>query len=189
MDSRSSHTYIWGDWMEKKISIREWIGFLFVLVIGSLSHFFYQWSGDNRVVGFFSPVNESTWEHLKLLFFPMLAVIIVSCLAYGRRMPGLLFAQAVGVLAGMLAIVVFFYTYSGILGRHLLLLDIADFVIGVAVAFGVSHALLKKRQWSTTWDFVGLLLLLLLLAAFLVFTVFPPQIGLFLDPVSGSYGM
>ena len=48
------------------------IGTIFVLITGILSHFVYDWSGQNFIVGFFSPVNESTWEHMKLSFFPML---------------------------------------------------------------------------------------------------------------------
>ena len=41
--------------------------FIFISVLGVLLHFTYEWSGDNAVVGLFSAVNESTWEHLKLL--------------------------------------------------------------------------------------------------------------------------
>lgn len=42
--------------------------FIFISVLGVLLHFTYEWAGDNAVVGLFSAVNESTWEHLKLLF-------------------------------------------------------------------------------------------------------------------------
>ena len=50
--------------------------FIFISVLGVLLHFTYEWSGDNAVVGLFSAVNESTWEHLKLLFFPFLLRVI-----------------------------------------------------------------------------------------------------------------
>lgn len=53
-----------------------WIGFFFCLILGSLSHFFYQWSGNTPAVGLFSPVNESAWEHMKLVFFPVLLYAI-----------------------------------------------------------------------------------------------------------------
>ena len=48
-------------------------GILFVLISGSLAHFFYEWSGHNPIVGLFTPVNESIWEHMKLIFYTMLA--------------------------------------------------------------------------------------------------------------------
>ena len=42
-----------------------------VFVLGTLAHFVYDWSGQNSFIGLLTPVNESTWEHMKLLFFPM----------------------------------------------------------------------------------------------------------------------
>jgi len=51
-------------------------GFLFMSVIGTLLHFVYEWSGNNSIVRLFAPWNESTWEHMKLLFFPMLALVL-----------------------------------------------------------------------------------------------------------------
>ena len=47
------------------------IGVFFVLAAGSLAHFLYDWTGSNAIAGLFVPVNESVWEHMKLLFFPM----------------------------------------------------------------------------------------------------------------------
>ena len=47
------------------------IGFFVTTVLGILSHFVYDWTGGGFLIGLFFPVNESTWEHMKLLFFPM----------------------------------------------------------------------------------------------------------------------
>ena len=46
------------------------LGFIFVAALGTLLHFTFEWSNQNRIVAFFSAVNESMWEHLKLLVFP-----------------------------------------------------------------------------------------------------------------------
>ena len=53
-------------------------GIFFVLILGCLSHFFYEWSSNNFIVGLFAPVSESTWEHMKLIFFPMLLYSLVA---------------------------------------------------------------------------------------------------------------
>lgn len=47
-------------------------GILSVSLLGTLLHFTYRWSGRNPLIGLIAPVNESVWEHMKLLFFPML---------------------------------------------------------------------------------------------------------------------
>ena len=47
---------------------RNLIAFLVISILGTIGHFLFEWTGENAIVGLFFPVNESTWEHLKLLF-------------------------------------------------------------------------------------------------------------------------
>ena len=51
---------------------------VFSLIVGTLLHFTYEWSGENKFIASFSAVNESVWEHLKLVFYPMLIAGIVE---------------------------------------------------------------------------------------------------------------
>ena len=158
-----------------------WIGFFFCLILGSLSHFFYQWSGDTPAVGLFSPVNESAWEHMKLVFFPVLLYTISARLFLKNAPDTLLPASLLGLLAGTLFIPVFFYTYSGILGFDIFWLDILDFILALLLTFYItcrcsSHEKIRKR--------LPLLLFLTFLftAAFFYFTFQPPQLGIFTEP-------
>lgn len=61
--------------------------FLFISILGTLLHFTYEWSQNNAIVGLFSAVNESTWEHLKLLFFPMLFLTLFELFFFRDRLP------------------------------------------------------------------------------------------------------
>lgn len=101
-------------------SLASWeiAGFIFVVVVGTLLHFVYHWSGNAPIVGIISPVNESTWEHLKLLFVPMLLFSIIEYFAVGKAFPGFIAAKAFGILLGMLVILAIFYTYTGIIGKN-----------------------------------------------------------------------
>lgn len=51
---------------------RTWeiIGLLWTLAAGNLLHFVYDWTGKSVAAALFSAVNESTWEHMKLLAVP-----------------------------------------------------------------------------------------------------------------------
>ena len=51
---------------------------LFISLLGGVLHFTFGWSGYNPVVGIFSAVNESVWEHLKLGFWPALLYMIIE---------------------------------------------------------------------------------------------------------------
>lgn len=168
----------------------ERIGLPVVFVAGSLLHFVYGWTGRRKAVGLFSPVNESTWEHLKLLFFPGLVYLWAEYLAAGYRIPGFLAAKTVGLLLGMLAIVCLFYTYTGIIGRNFLPADILTFGIGTGVAFAVSRSILNGGGGGAALaDPVAIGLLGLWLLLFFLFTYCPPRIAVFRDPVDGSFGL
>lgn len=172
-------------------SLAHWevAGFIFVVVFGSLLHFVYRWSGNNPIVGIISPVNESTWEHLKLLFVPMLLFSIVEYFVVGKEYTNFIAAKSLGILFGMLAIVVIFYTYTGIVGKHYLWADILTFIIGVAVAYLYSWKAITRYQARSGLGWIGLIIVMVILICFAVFTFSPPQIPLFLDPVSKRYGI
>ena len=110
-------------------------GFIFTAILGTLAHFFYEWCGENPLVGLFSPVNESTWEHMKLLFFPVVLWSLFIPDGLAEQKPGLRPALLLGGITGTLLIPVLFYTYSGILGRTVTGIDISIFFISVTIAF------------------------------------------------------
>lgn len=164
-----------------KIKLYLVAGFLFTSILGTLSHFFYDWSGQNAVIALISPVNESTWEHMKLLFFPALLWSFFIPLPLREEYPSLRPALLLGTLLGTLCIPVLFYTYSGILGRTYTAVDIAIFFISTAVAFFIA-GMLKNCPGIQKWRKTVSFLILLSTIAFFVFTFLPPDIGLFAEP-------
>ena len=112
--------------MTKKSSILKFeiISAIFMLVVGTLLHFTFGWSNNNPLIGTFSAVNESTWEHLKLLFFPMLISTIIGYFYKWKVIPNYLCAKVLGIILSMSFIVVFFYTYTGIIGTNFAIVSI-----------------------------------------------------------------
>ncbi|MBU9739711.1 DUF6512 family protein [Diplocloster agilis] len=169
--------------------IYEVCGFLFVLVVGTLLHFVYQWSGNSVIVAAVAPVNESTWEHLKMLYLPFLAYAVFEYYQVGKNYPRYWFGKAAGASAGIGTILVVFYTYTGILGTNYLILDILTFVAGVIVACRLSWRLFRDEREHEGYVVLSLAVLLAWLLAFVVFTYVPPAIRLFQDPVTGGFGV
>ena len=83
--------------MRKQSRKWEWIGLIFTLAVGNLLHFVYDWSGESRLVAAFSSVNESVWEHMKLLAVPYILFSLVEWLALRRDFRNVLSAQAAGL--------------------------------------------------------------------------------------------
>lgn len=160
--------------------------FIFISILGVLLHFTYEWSGDNPAVGLFSAVNESTWEHLKLIFFPMLLLTMIEFLwdhIKDKPLPeNYLPARTIGILSGMAFIVVGFYTLNGVLGRNYEFLNIALYFAGVVYALHTENRL-ESRQMCIN-DYVSMTILALLSVAFFAFTKYPPALGIFADPTA-----
>lgn len=166
----------------KKITLG---GAVFTILLGTLLHFVFQWSGNNPIVGIIGAVNESTWEHLKLIFFPMLFYTIFEYFAYGKDTANFIPARAVSILAGMFIIVASFYTYTGILGKNFLPLDIGTFILGTVGAYFIGYKIMQSNKLSSKkMNTAGIIILILLFLAFAVFTFSPPEIGLFADPLT-----
>ena len=118
----------------KNIKYVELIGIVFTIIAGSLLHFTFEWSGNNQFVALFSAVNESTWEHLKLLFFPYVIYAIFEYFYIGHNYSNYITAKCIGVLSGLIFIPVVFYAYTYILGTNYLVLDISLFVLSLGLS-------------------------------------------------------
>lgn len=156
------------------------IGAIFTIIAGIISHFVYEWSGNNFLVGLFFPVNESTWEHMKLMFFPMFAYALIAGKKVEKQYPCIYNAMFIGILAGVVMIPVLFYTYTGILGFKVDWLNIAIYIISVLAAYYVVYRLAAACTEKDSK--VLCYTMYALLVAFMVFTVYPPELGLFMEP-------
>lgn len=157
------------------------VGALFVLITGSLSHFLYDWTGHNIFIGLFSPVNESIWEHMKLLFFPMLLYSLIIMFKFRKKYPCLTSSLCFGIITGTMLIPVLYYAYTAVLGKNIFLLDIGTFILSVLTAFLLScRFTLSCRLKPYTLllcPLVGILFI-----CFLRFTYHPPALKIFESP-------
>ena len=175
--------------MRKHLFFWELAGFVFTGAAGTLLHFVYEWSGGSVLAAAFSAVNESTWEHMKLLFFPALVFSVVQVWALGRTYPDLLEGRGLSVLAGLALIPTLFYTYTGVLGFHVMWADIAVFFLAALGMCALEFRLLGRRRAALWRQVAGLLLLWVLAFLFVYWTFRPPHLGLWRDPVTGGYGI
>lgn len=160
------------------------IGTIFVLITGTLSHFIYEWSGSNPLAALFFPVNESTWEHMKLIFFPTLLYGFYMQHTLKAEYPCISNAIPAGILAGTILIPVLFYSYTGILGFNTMILDISVFIVAVLITFYLIFVLTRSCKLSSSkWLYIPVMVMI---AAFMIFSFTPPDLGIFLDPLAGK---
>lgn len=172
---------------KKSILIFQIASAVFAIILGTLLHFTYKWSGENLLVASFSAVNESTWEHLKILFFPMLITTIIGCFYFGSSVPNFLCAKTIGIITALLFTTSFFYTYAGILGTNIAILNIISFFIAIIIGEYVAYKIM--RSYFSCNKKIVIISLIILTLCFIIFTYYTPQIGLFNDPLTGGYGI
>ena len=171
------------------MNVQKWKvkSILVSIILGTLLHFTYEWSGNNKIVGIFSAVNESTWEHLKLAFFPMLLMAIIGYFFVGKGTPNYIKGNVIGIIVAISFITAFFYTYTGIIGDNFFLIDIATFIIAVILGENCAYKIMQHDAQNQEAFYLGIISILLIF--FVVFTYYPPHINLFKDPITGTYGI
>ncbi len=173
-----------------KRNIKRWqlIGFLAVSLGGTLLHFLYDLT-NSRAAALISGVNESTWEHMKLFFFPMFLFAMIEYFFVGKEYENFWCIKLGGTLLGLVLIPVIFYTLRGVFGTTPDFVNIAIFFVAVALAFLWETERLGEGSRPCGASRWALAAFALIAVAFFVFTFNPPEIPLFQDPVDGSYGV
>ena len=174
--------------MKQASSLWQAAGFALVTLGGTLLHFLYEWTGGSIPVSPFSGVNESTWEHMKLLFWPLFLFALVQR-PFFKEQENYWCVKLAEILLGLVMIPVVFYTYNGVFGKSPDWINIAIFYITAALVF-----LFEWRAFQMDWlqcrnprlAFAGICILA---ALFVAFTFAPPEIPLFQDPLTGTYGI
>ena len=174
--------------MKRSLALWQLGGYAFTAVLGTLLHFLYAWT-DCIAVTPISAVNESTWEHMKLSFFPTLIFAIIQWRFFKEEYPSFWCVKLIGVLVGLVLIPVLFYTYNGAFGKTPDWLNILFFFLATGLSYLIEGWLFKRGALSCPAPWLSILLLVGISLAFFVFTFSPPKLPLFLDPVTGGYGI
>ncbi len=175
-----------GEMKKTNFNLAVW-GAVFVIIVGTVWHFVYGWSGRSVAAGVFAPVNESVWEHMKLALTPLFLLGIVDFFVLRKKSKNFFYVKAIEFYLVVVLMISSFYTYAGIIGRNFLPVDIATFVVSVVVGKIVSYRLLMKETKKPV--VVSVALLVLLAAMFAIFTFHPPRIALFKDSRDNTYGI
>ena len=173
--------------MKSSYGLWQLWGFASTSALGTVLHFLYDLTGGSVFVAPFSGVNESTWEHMKLLFWPMLLFCVIQS-RFFRDREDFICIKLKGALIGLGLIPVLFYTYNGVIGRSPDWINITIFFISAAIAY-LYEARRLKGEVKVCRRGLAIFLFCAIAAAFVIFTFNTPAIGIFKDPITGRYGI
>ena len=174
--------------MKRSIGPWQLMGFAVTALGGTILHFLYEWLGDAVWIAPFSGVNESTWEHMKLLFWPMFLYAVLQSFFFKDR-KDFFCVKLRGILLGLTLIPVLFYTYNGAIGKSPDWINISIFFISAAVAYICETRAFNTERFACRSPKPAIALLCLLAVIFVLFTFITPTVGIFRDPLTGTYGI
>ena len=160
---------------------RNITAFLVVSLLGTVGHFVYEISGKNTFIGLFFPVNESTWEHLKLLFYPALIYFGAEYILNYNNNKNYISASVISIFIGITSIIVLFYTYQGVIGKNIDFINITIYYLSVIITLFSQNILIKnyKSHFGLILTLIPIILTAILFA---VFSIKAPSLGIFAIP-------
>ncbi len=168
-----------------KLKIKKWeiAGGLFIICIGATLHYWYLWTDYWRPMALISPVNESTWEHLKLTFWPSIFFGTIQYFNLRINTNKFLTAKLLGILTMPILTIILFYSYTSILGRHYFLINILLFILSVVAGQYVSYKILIcQKEYKSLAGKIALAGIIILIAAFSLLTYYPVKNFIFEHP-------
>jgi hypothetical protein len=167
----------------RAVILWEMATFVVVMIGASALHLAFELSGFWQPLAVVASVNESTFEHLKLFFWPALIVAFVEHAYVKGRVNNYWWGKAMALLATPIAIVVSFYFYLGIAvpltGRGYLALDIGTGAFGVAVANVLAYRLLTAPEKGLAYRSAGLAIIAVMAVVMATVAFAPPPFFLF----------
>ena len=160
-----------------------------IFILSVISHFMYGWF-PNKLFSVLFPVNESIWEHMKLIATPTLVFSIFEYFIYRKKnikFNNFIFSYAISIILGIISYLILYIPLDNIFGHHIYIAVSLLFLIFILVEV-VSYYIMNYKQIRYS-NIIGLFLIIGLYIIFGYFTYYPPQISLFYDYMNKQYGI
>lgn len=167
------------------------ISVIIIFLFGTLSHFIYNFSNESAIIGSFFPVNESVWEHLKLLLIPIISWWIVFYIVNKDKLridiDKWFLGAVVALISAMLFQITVYYFYTQAFNIESLIIDILLFLLSIIVG---QFTGLHIYKYSKGIDYkISILILIIIILIFIYFTFNAPHFPVFKDSNTRNYGI
>ncbi|MBR2741193.1 hypothetical protein IKD98_00315 [Candidatus Saccharibacteria bacterium] len=164
-----------------------WLGVVVISTIGTLAHFVYDWTNQNKIIGLFTAVNESTWEHIKIALTPTFLWALYDGFVYGME-PNYFLAKFASVLTLIILIPGLFYSYRSVAKKDVLIADIAIFFTSIILSQLVFYVLITLPTQPFIVNYLACFGLIVLFGCYMTLTLAPLKTFIFKDPITHKYG-
>ena len=155
----------------------EIYGLIFSIIIGTVGHFLYEISNNNKIIGYLFSTNESTWEHLKLGITPIIFWSLIEFIL--NKNPNIFVNVCLKIIIFCSTLIILYYTYKHILKKNILFFDISIFYLSLAISYLINNKFLSENNYSITIYIISFIFIAIIQYAYLNYSKNPPNNFLF----------
>ncbi len=167
----------------------RFISTILIFVLCFLTHFLYEWLPCSLTAIFF-PVNESIWEHMKMLFTSIILYGIIDYIIlnkfhikYHNFFLNLFFTAFISIPIYLTIYLPIYYK----IGENMFI-NISLLLIVIIITQVISYYILKMQNCPLA-NYVSIILIILSYIVFGYLTYNPPKTELFFDTQKEKYGI
>lgn len=175
--------------MNKKLfKITQILSIAVIYLIATALHFTYDAFPTSALAILFSAVNESVWEHIKIFAVGITVTSIIQLLWLKPPFKKYVVACTTALYTQSFLIALLYYL-ALFLNIKNTVVNLLIALVAVCVTIFVSYNLTLIEKNTEEYFHLAAMLLLLYFVMFFSFTIFPPKLHLFKDPVTNTYGI
>lgn len=164
-----------------------WLSIIIIFALGTLAHFLYDLSHENKILGLFTAVNESTWEHIKIAITPTLLWSLIDGFIYGEN-PNYFPAKLASLLVLTFFIPIVFYSYTRLTKKPVFPIDILTFLVAIVLSEFAFFAILNLPSLPHIASYFCTVGTFVFFGSYMTLTLMPLRQTIFKDPITGQYG-
>lgn len=168
--------------------IKLW-GVIISFIISILLHFTYEII-PYTLISIIAPVNESIWEHMKLIVSSSLIFSIIEYFIYKRKnilFNNFLLSYSISTLLGIIIYLFIYIPINDIFGHKAIIAITLLFLIFILIQT-ISFYIMNKKKIKYSLP-LSIFIIIITYFIFYYFTYNPPKINLFYDYLNKQYGL
>ncbi|MCM1370479.1 MAG: DUF6512 family protein [Clostridium sp.] len=171
----------------KKVKIISIFG---IFLLSFLCHFLYDWF-PNTLFSIFFSVNESIFEHMKIISSSILIYSIIEYILLKKlniKYNNFLFSILISIISNIIIFLIIFLPVYYKIGENL---PITIFIIFIAIVITqfISYKILSLEKNYTWLNIVSLVFIIIIYVIFAYLTYNPVINEFFFDPLKEQYGI
>lgn len=155
---------------------------ILIFLISSIVHNLFD-TFPNNITLIFSPINESIWEHMKMIFTSYMIFLIIKYIYYKIKdvnTSGIIFNEVVLSIINIIIFLIIYLPLYYLFGENLIVTLIIYFItILITRNFNIRKGL----------NLQGLVLIITIYSVFTYLSYNPLKLDIFRDPTNNTYGL